>query len=87
MRISRGRFHLRVVLLLVGGGFMAWRAWETRGAALSRSGADRVLGERLALVMVLAVMIWTSCLTSKGSDTALPANWPVKVSRLRRSMK
>ena len=57
MRISRGRFHLRLVLLLVGGGFIAWRAWETRQAALSRSGADRVLGERLALVMVLVAFL------------------------------
>ena len=36
---------------------MAWRAWETRRAALSLSGADRVLGERLALVMVLVAFL------------------------------
>lgn len=53
MRISRGRLLLRVALLLVGGGFMAWRALETRSAALRQSGADRVLGERLSLVMAL----------------------------------
>jgi hypothetical protein len=32
---------------------MEWRALETRRAALERTGADRVLGERLALVMAL----------------------------------
>ena len=32
---------------------MAWRALETRSAALRQSGADRVLGERLSLVMAL----------------------------------
>lgn len=69
MRISRGRLLLRVALLLVGGGFMEWRALETRRAALQQAGADRVLGERLALVMALvgllalltaAVVAWQS---------------------------
>jgi hypothetical protein len=32
---------------------MGWRAWETRQAALTLTGAERVLGERLALVMGL----------------------------------
>ena len=57
MRISRGRLLLRVALLLVGGGFMGWRALETRRAALERTGADRVLGERLALVMALVALL------------------------------
>jgi membrane protein implicated in regulation of membrane protease activity len=69
VRISRGRLLLRVALLLVGGGFMVWRALETRSAALTQAGADRVLGERLALVMALvgllalltaAVVAWQS---------------------------
>jgi len=57
VRISRGRLLLRVALLLVGGGFMAWRALETRSAALRQSGADRVLGERLSLVMALVAVL------------------------------
>ena len=57
MRISRGRLLLRAALLLVGGGFMAWRAWETRQAALGQTGAARVLGERLALVMALVSLL------------------------------
>ena len=36
---------------------MAWRALETRTAALRQSGADRVLGERLALVMALVGLL------------------------------
>ena len=57
MRISRGRLLLRVALLLVGGGFMVWRALETRSAALTQAGADWVLGERLALVMALVGLL------------------------------
>ena len=57
MRLSRGRLLLRVALLLVGGGFMVWRALETRSAALTQAGADRVLGERLALVMALVGLL------------------------------
>ncbi len=57
MRISRGRLLLRVALLLVGGGFMAWRAVETRRSALGLTGAERVLGERLALVMALVALL------------------------------
>jgi hypothetical protein len=36
---------------------MAWRAWETRQAALAQTGASRVLGERLALVMALVAAL------------------------------
>jgi hypothetical protein len=57
VRISRGRLLLRVALLLVGGGFMEWRALETRRAALRQAGADRVLGERLSLVMALVGLL------------------------------
>jgi len=57
VRISRGRLLLRAGLLLVGGGYMGWRAWETRRAALTLSGAERVLGERLALVMGLVGLL------------------------------
>ncbi len=36
---------------------MAWRAWETRRASIALTGADRVLGERLALVMALVSLL------------------------------
>jgi hypothetical protein len=36
---------------------MEWRALETRRAALTQAGADRVLGERLALVMALVGLL------------------------------
>jgi hypothetical protein len=36
---------------------MAWRAWETRQAALVQTGASRVLGERLSLVMALVAAL------------------------------
>jgi hypothetical protein len=36
---------------------MAWRALETRSTALTQAGADRVLGERLALVMALVGLL------------------------------
>lgn len=36
---------------------MEWRALETRRASLALSGADRVLGERLALVMALVGLL------------------------------
>ena len=32
---------------------MGWRAWRTHQEALAQTGAARVLGERLALVMAL----------------------------------
>jgi len=64
VRISRGRLLLRAALLLVGGGFMGWRAWETRLAALQQTGASRVLGERLALAMALLALL--ALLTAGG---------------------
>ena len=64
MRISRGRLLLRAALLLVGGGFMGWRAWETRLAALQQTGASRVLGERLALALALLALL--ALLTAGG---------------------
>jgi hypothetical protein len=78
VRISRGRLFLRAILLVVGGGFMAWRAWETRGAALSRTGAERVLGERLALVMGLVGAL--------ALLTALVVTWQLRRRERRHSL-
>ena len=52
MRLSRPRIALRLVLLLVGAAFMAWKAWETdlgsRADGLAPGAA--LLLHRLALV-------------------------------------
>jgi hypothetical protein len=58
VRYSRGRLLLRVVLLLVGGGFMGWRALETWRAARAAPGpGGSLLGERIALVMALVALL------------------------------
>jgi len=79
VRISRGRLLLRVALLLVGGGFMAWRAVETRRAALGLTGAERVLGERLALVMGLVGAL--------ALLTALVVTWQLRRRERRPSLR
>ncbi len=48
--LSRGRVLLRVVLLLGGGAFMIWRAFEARAVARLLAGPDALLQRRLALV-------------------------------------
>lgn len=53
MRLSRGRVLLRSLLLLAGGAFMLWRAWEARAAGRAAGSAGRVLADRLALVEAL----------------------------------
>jgi hypothetical protein len=57
VRISRGRLLLRAVLLLVGGGFMLWRAWEARLASRALAGTARLLPERIALVEALVGLL------------------------------
>jgi heme/copper-type cytochrome/quinol oxidase subunit 2 len=79
VRISRGRLLLRVALLLAGGGFMAWRAWETRRSALAQAGADRVLGERLALVMALVGLL--------AIGTAVVVAWQMRRRERRHSLR
>ena len=78
MRISRGRLALRGVLLLVGGAFMAWKAWDTRAAATAGAGAERALGMRIAavegLVALLAVL------------TGLAVLWSLRRKERRRSL-
>ncbi len=54
MRLSRPRVLLRAVLLLLGGGFMLWRAWEAHRAAGAADGMpSAVLLSRVALVEAL----------------------------------
>jgi len=51
--MSRGRVLLRAALLLVGGAYMLWRAFEARRLARLLAAADAVLQQRLALVWAL----------------------------------
>lgn len=53
MRLSRGRVLLRAGLLLLGGGYMLWRAQEARRLARLLPPATSVLQSRLALVWAL----------------------------------
>ncbi len=57
--MSRSRVLLRLVLLLVGSGFMAWKAWDTeassRAAGLEPGGA--LLLHRIALVELLLAVL------------------------------
>ena len=75
MRLSRGRLFLRVVLLLVGGGFMAWRALEAWRAAAGQSGSGRVLAERLAAVVALVGLL--------AILTAATVAWQMRPGRAR----
>jgi hypothetical protein len=64
---------------------MGWRAWETRQAALTLTGAERVLGERLAIVMALVgllalliaiVVTWQLRGRERRHSLHLPASTP-----------
>lgn len=59
MRLSRSRVLLRLILLLVGAGFMAWKAWDTElsshAAGLAPGGA--LLLHRIALVELLLAVL------------------------------
>jgi hypothetical protein len=78
VRISRGRLALRGVLLLVGGAFMAWKAWETRAAAVAGSGPERALGERIAAVEALVALL--------AVLTAVAALWRLRRKERRHSL-
>jgi len=51
--MSRGRVFLRAALLLVGGAYMLWRAFEARRLARLLSAPDALLQQRLALIWAL----------------------------------
>jgi hypothetical protein len=59
VRLSRSRVLLRLVLLLVGAGFMAWKAWETEGAsrAAGLAPGSALLLHRIALVELLLAVL------------------------------
>ncbi len=50
VRMSRGRVLLRAALLLIGGGYMIWRALHARSLARLLPGPDALLQQRLALI-------------------------------------
>jgi hypothetical protein len=57
---------------------MAWRALESWRAAARQAGADRVLGERLSLVMALVAVL--------ALLTAAAAAWQLRPRERRRSL-
>jgi hypothetical protein len=57
---------------------MGWRAWETRQAARTQTGAARVLGERLSLVMGLVGLL--------ALLTALVVTWQLRRRERRHSL-
>jgi hypothetical protein len=66
VRLSRPRVLLRLVLLLVGAGFMAWRGWETE--ASSRE-AGLAAGQALLLHRV-ALVEWLLAALALGTAVA-----------------
>ncbi len=59
VRLSRPRVLLRLVLLLVGAGFMAWRGWETALASRLSGLApgDALLLQRVAAIELLLALL------------------------------
>ena len=80
MRLSRPRVLLRLVLLLCGAGYMAWKGWDTelssRDAALAPGAA--LLLHRIALVEALLAVL--------ALGAALSAGLALKARRPRRSL-
>ncbi len=76
MRLSRPRVLLRLVLLLVGATFMAWKAWDTERASgvAGLAPGDALLLHRIALVeLLLAVLALGTALAAGLSLRARPA--------------
>jgi hypothetical protein len=78
VRLSPARLVLRSALLLVGGGFMLWRAWEARAAARLLPGPERLLGDRIALVEALVGVL--------AAGTGLLALLPLRRRRRRHGL-
>jgi hypothetical protein len=80
VRLSRPRVLLRLVLLLVGAGFMAWKAWDTelasRAAGLAPGAA--LLLHRIALVeLLLAVLALGTAAAAGLALRGRPARRPL----------
>ena len=76
MRLSRPRVLLRLVLLLVGAGFMAWKAWDTE---LASGGAGLAPGDALRLHRIALVELLLSVLaagTAAAAGLSLRARTP-----------
>jgi hypothetical protein len=59
VRLSRSRLLLRILLLLVVSGFMAWKAWEARQGSLAGGLAPgtALLLHRVALIEALLALL------------------------------
>jgi hypothetical protein len=59
VRLSRPRVLLRLVLLLVGAGFMGWKAWDTELASCAPAMApgDALLLHRIAAIELLLALL------------------------------
>ncbi len=59
VRLSRPRVLLRLVLLLVGAGFVGWRAWQTEQASrlAGLPSGDALLLHRIAAIELLLAIL------------------------------
>jgi hypothetical protein len=81
VRISRPRLLLRIALLLVAAGFMAWKAWEARQGSLA-PGLDpgaALLLHRVALIEALLALL--------ALGTALAAGLALRARPHRKLLK
>jgi len=80
VRLSRPRVLLRLVLLLVGAGFMAWKAWDTE---LASGRAGLAPGEALRLHRIALVELLLSVL---AAGTAAAAGLSLRARSPRRRL-
>ncbi len=72
---------MRAIFLAAGGIFMLWRAWGARRASREVSGAETLLGSRIALIWALVGVL--ALLAAGAAVLALRHRAPVKTLRLR----
>ncbi len=80
VRLSRPRVLLRLVLLLVGAGFMSWKAWDTERTSV---GAGLAPGEELLLHRIAAIELLLALL---ALGTAVAAGLALRRRASRRRL-